>query len=76
MAGPKRLTTHDVGQPFSVTVVFGRRRAVAGVTNRPVMALRLWVPEPWLRPDSTTDVRGCRAAPAREIYRPVIALRA
>jgi len=55
-------------------VVFGCRFAVAGVTNRPVIALRApcafddfpaWV----------TVVRGCRAAVALDTYRPVRALR-
>jgi hypothetical protein len=45
-------------QPFSVTVVFGWRRAVEPVTYRPVMALRLVVAVDRFRPeDSVTDVR-------------------
>jgi hypothetical protein len=40
-----------------------------------VIAERLWVPELRLLPDSVTLVRGCLAAAAREMYRPVMALR-
>ncbi len=49
--------------------------AAPGVMNRPVIALLECVPELLLRPDSVTLVRGWRAAAAREMYRPVIALR-
>lgn len=55
---PPRYST----QPFSVTVVFGWRAAVAGVTNRPVIAERDRVALPLLPPLSETEVRGLRAA--------------
>jgi hypothetical protein len=59
-----------------VTVVFGCRAAVAGVTYRPVIALRFVVADPRLPDgDVLTEVRGWRAAAALLMYRPVMALR-
>jgi hypothetical protein len=43
-------------------MVFGWRAAVAGVTNRPVIAERDRVALPLLPPLSETEVRGLRAA--------------
>lgn len=53
--------------PFSVTVVLGERWACPFVTYRPLIALRYAFPEPLFEPDSTTDVRGERAAAALDI---------
>jgi len=65
------------GHTFSVTVVWGCRAAVAGVTYRPLIALRCAVPVATLAPGAlVTVVRGCRAAVAGVTKRPVIALRA
>jgi hypothetical protein len=60
---------------LSVTVVLGRRRAVSGVTYRPVIALReLGPPPPLPVVLSVTVVRGLLRATAAGTNRPVDAL--
>lgn len=51
-------SSRHLDHPFSVTVEPGWRRAVAEVTNRPVIALRERDPEPLLGPVSMTVLFG------------------